>query len=461
MPAVNAFERRAETSLREILSKTIVGSLPKQVQESSSFQWLMRHDNVLGRRHEQTLDHEFSHSRLARSLSHMRSGMRFGRGELAELLSPIVARLLTPTLQAYYATATDIAHRWRQAIKRVRWSEDGLRPENLQETSRANTERLRKIGGVDEEQLSKGIAALLQGAFEVAQQQCVVLEKRWREWEREVDDIRRDIDTVDEGIENMEASDAMLTVSLRLLGLSAGRSAGRVPKATEYPLGVQDLLLIAIMSGARGGGHGFGERHLEHYLSHVEHLLHEQTYGPSRRREIDRLRQKYGDQNPFDLYSPLGRPVDSGFLELIDEHNHLPGGGRTEYSEAWQRRLVEDPWSHEDTPFFAAADDERAVERAAAWADSKIKREVWCYEKRPRGVETLDDMMRRVWLAEWVKGRIRKMKVGSEGKQAELRWTSKAAFAFIDAVRRRLNQQGYSLAEISPNEEDALWDAKE
>ena len=94
----------------------------------------------------------------------------------------------------------------------------------------------------------------------------------------------------------------------------------------------------------------------------------------------------------------------------------------------------------------------RQLNGAAAWADSAIKRAVGNGD-RPAGVESFPMFLRTTWMREWVKEVANRLTKDWYKDDRDRRWDRLTIAAFIEAVRDRLNAQGYALlpeAEADP-----------
>jgi hypothetical protein len=158
-----------------------------------------------------------------------------------------------------------------------------------------------------------------------------------------------------------------------------------------------------------------------------------------------RLRQRYGDRNPFADFA-VGKNAASEHLVALLRENVFVDGERSEWRKDWEKTLESYPHfdSFNARPPAEQALDQARIARATASADSTIKARIDSGKRSP--IETFPEFCQRIFEEHWVK------KIGyfifqtSSASAAQRKpWALVDFKALLTAVVRSLNATGYKL----------------
>ncbi|MEZ6141034.1 MAG: hypothetical protein R3B84_10730 [Zavarzinella sp.] len=452
------FSRHAVAPLREILWSSQIDSLPEEVQKSEAFLWLLRRDDSRSPRanFERNEYEDQDYHQLFRRLS--KSG-ECDRQTLSQLLKPIAKSLLAPLLQTRYEQAIDIGIRWRNASNRYRWAQSSNVPDNFEMTVAANLKGFEARGTqVAEDEFRTVFYQFLQDAGESADRELGEVQAEWRRWEQQVTNLREDLVAVENELNDLEPTSALIYAWLRFSIIR--ESYGSSERSSAFEIGpLFFTFFVSMFADRRHWRHSAIEFHEINRMLNM--VINEKRYGLARRRQLAQLEEKCRIDDPFDAYAPLKRPADQELLTLVQEHM-LVDGEPSPFLKRWLDRLTHSGYTGVNSvplPYRSKIDSE-AVDTAGDWADSKIKHAIGSpYSSRlPQGWETVSECCRRIWVDDWVKWVVDNL-TSREQKTVDPRWTKNAVFEFIEAVRTRLVSQGYSFDALSDDEKAAIWNS--
>lgn len=459
MTAKELFAHRAKKPLRQILWESLSESLPKEVRFSASYRWLVSHDHFRdGPSYAE--ESSFREREFRWLFSRRQESRTWDREALLKLLQPIASSSLSPVLQFRYRQGIELGRRWRNIKTRQQWIHFGQVPQNLKRTVATNLDRLRAAGAeVAEDELRVDFSRYLRDAQELAKRDLDGVRVEFRSWDEDVQALRQDVEAVEQELDGLDGSEAFGYAWIRFATIRATHGSEELSGSFDISQ-MLPTMLVGMMANSR-------DRGLKHSWYRFENMLRtlddEVRFGPARRRQIAALEQRYRGTDPFGVYAPLMRPADRELIGIVEEHTMVDQRPSV-YLRAWLRRLTRPPngsSSYVEPMPFRSFDDVKAVERSADWADSSIKLEIgsgpWP-NRRPRGWESMDEFVRRIWISDWVEWVVNNLnrKKGDE-KQPDSRWTRETVFAYVEAVRERLSDQGYAIDELSGGEKDKLW----
>src|SRR6266849_1191992 len=427
--------RVAERSAKEVMRQMLFLSLADDVREHELFKWIGSFDVELGQRDSRESSGPRGWSRLAIALSRRSAPPDL----LREALEPIVAQIVSSILQRSYGTAIMIGQEWDAATTRIQWLAAAREPSNLALTIAANSDSISA-----QSKTTRRPEDVFVGVFDEAQRlaetRLTDAQNEWKQWIRDTSFLREQLEL----IRNQDYSDtddapdstvALLVLQLLLLRSTFSSSETNV----DFPPSAILLPLLA----RQGAIH---PRDLSEVLYYLDRFERESVFRDAKRLRLLVLEERYGTDNPFEEYVPLGRSADAALANLIEQHL-LPDGEFSHYARSWLDSLLFVP--SDPSRLDSAAEDE-----LPAWADSELKRHLT--RRKLAGLQDINSTLRESFI-DW----LRELKTLAKTRAApvDVAWSFDKFSTVANQVWRRLKQQGYKFEAVSEDLLKKIWES--
>jgi hypothetical protein len=333
----------------------------------------------------------------------------------------MISSLLKDRLPFYSATLFHIGRQWRiseRLAKEARRLQDAS---NLA-ASEQNVISFAKQGGrdLDQKLARESIIAISNAAATQHDRSLEQAKTWWNIWSSEVNDLRKVVLAFKEQVPPRDRDidrdrgqpQAWLTTFATFLFVQ------QRPSRTRYALRDGGVIfrndvdfwpptaaaLTALLPAVFGftalssGYDRHGYREWSDLLRFLRYEIRDIQNEPKIKAGETRLRERYGNQNPFDEFA-IGKKAASERLRALLKENEFVDEEISEWREAWEATL-ESAETFDQRPPAAEALAPARIDRAIRSVDSTIKKEI---ENTEGPIETFAEFCQRIFEQEWIK----------------------------------------------------------
>jgi len=446
MPEVTRITLRA-SSVAEALSRIKQDFLPEEIAEDFLSRWVMDFDPL----QKQANERDF---RINEHDLNNRYSWTY------QLYSYAASNILQAQMPFYFASLFHIGRQWQAATYSLQNIANIEQPNNLL----ASAEKLTALS----EQSLQDLFLPREAALTLIRSMCGLGREQqtrkldqarlwWHAWRSEVRLYRQAVNELQEYVnvrnEREQNPRNMLRPVMQILTYSMqGSSLKREmqhqgiqfkPDAdTQTPSIFESKqqhwwILLALTLIGNDDRNIFDHR----FFGDLDNLLRKQLLAPQVEIALERLKRKYGEEDPFTLYSVGKSAPTLELLDLIREHK-LPDGSVSPWLSAWEETLESPPRTYNELPIVRGWEEIESL--SVRSADSTIKQYLrW---NGPLPADSWSGFLQRIFEKEWVEvvGRM----AGNTNKKfppSALPWTLKNFQVFITRIVIGLNRIGYSL----------------
>lgn len=447
-----SFRRRvAAGSVRQSLYAMRTDLLPEAIREDSLAAWVMNFDELRSRPSEPQRDDR--------------------RSDLWAI-DLFVTSSLQRQIPFYFASLFHIGRQWKVSEQAIVDVEKASGADNLRTSAELTFKRVQRrqprlatMFGREPEIATRALSVLLDSSRHEHAARLHESRAWWSAWQAEVGQLRDHIERIQESAYGeftprfwrevlaltMQAyRPSQLRISMEAGGVKFPHQTETARPVTVYSELLWPLVLIGAMSK-------FREPFFHDLGFELRHMLHEVkeeiNYGELRRVALERLRRKYAEADPFEVFLPMRNPATEDLRNLVVEHT-LPGYGHT-YSPwlATWKQCVEYNDSSSLKVIRKDISDAKVIAGFARSADCAIKNAL---PDQFLPGETWEDLVQRLFESAWI-ATIANQIVSTNSNLGESGWTFDLFATLVQNVSRALSEFGYRLTAPSLERLVTLW----